>query len=452
MIEPVIFKDYDIRGTYPEQINYEIAKLIGKALTVFLKSKVVAVGRDMRLSGEEIFKGFTDGVMEQGVDIIDLGLISTDMLYFATGKYKFDGAMITASHNPSQWNGFKFGKSGAIAISGATGINDIKDLAIKGEFPVSEIKGTMTQKDIMSDWVNHALSFIDYQNLSPLKIVVDAGNGMAGKIMPEVDKKLPGEFIGLYYNLDGSFPNHVPSPIEPKNMVDLQKKVLAEKADVGMAFDGDADRVFLVDGEGEIVSGTVMTALVAKMLLEKNKDEIVLYNAICGRIVPQTIEKYGGKGVRVRVGHTYIKQHMRDYNAVFCGEHSGHYFFRENFFADSGLIAALIVLELISKEKKKLSDLRKDFDIYPQSGEINFIVSDIPVLLKSIKNNHKDAQNIDELDGLSFWYQDFWFNMRSSKTEPLLRLNIEADNKELLKKVTMTLIAEIESSGGKRKE
>lgn len=451
-INKKIFKDYDIRGIYPTDLNKETAFIIGKAFATFLNVKEIAVGRDMRLSGKELFDSFTQGILETGTNVINLGLITTDMLYFATGKYRFGGgAVITASHNPSEWNGFKLSKSGAVAISKDTGIKQIEKITLSKKFKTAKRKGKIIKKNIYPDWINHIFSFIDEKKLKPLKIVVDAGNGMAGKIIPLIKPRLPGKIIPLYFKLDGSFPHHIPSPLEAKNLVDLQKKIKETQASLGMAFDGDADRVFLVDDKAEIISGTIMTAMVAKMLLKNNKGATILYNAICGRIVPQTIQKYGGKSKRVRVGHTYIKQYMRDEDALFAGEHSGHYYFKENYYADSGIIAALIVLELISSEGKKLSQIKKEFDIYPASGEINFEVEDIPEIIQSVKNKFQTAKSIDEIDGVSVWYNNYWFNIRASKTEPLLRLNLEADNQKILAEKTKEVISLLESQGAKRK-
>ncbi len=407
----------------------------------------------MRLSSKELFAGLTAGIRETGTSVVDLGLITTDMLYFATGYYGFGGGvMITASHNPSEWNGFKLSKKGAVAISKDTGLKDIEKIAFSGRFKKGKSLGKLIKKHIYPDWLKHIFSFIDQKKLKPFKIVVDAGNGMAGKIMPLVSRQIPGEIIPLYFELDGSFPNHLPSPIEAKNLVDLQTKIKQTKASLGMAFDGDADRVFLVDDKAQVVSGTIMTAMVAKMLLKKKPAATILYNAICGRIVPQIVKKYGGYAKRVRVGHTFIKQYMREENALFAGEHSGHYYFKDNYYADSGIIAALVVLELISTEGKKLSEIRKEFDLYPSSGEINFVVSDIQQITDAIKKEFKDASSIDELDGVSVWYPNYWFNVRASKTEPLMRLNVEADDQKILKQKVKQLIAFLETRGAKRKE
>jgi phosphomannomutase len=303
----------------------------------------------------------------------------------------------------------------------------------------------------MDDWKQKILSLIDVSSLKPLSVVVDAGNGMAGKLVPYAFDTLPFKLTTMFMDLDGHFPNHVPNPLIESNTADLKKKILEIGADVGLTFDGDADRVFLVDDKGRMVSGTVTTALLAKYILQKHPDELILYNAICGRIVPQTIEKYGGKFKRVRVGHSYIKTYMRETNAIFAGEHSGHYYFREFFAAESGVLTALMVLSLLSHEDKKLSELVDEFDVYPASGEINFTVSDIPNVVNAIKTGFPDAQSLDEVDGVSIWYKEYWFNVRASKTEPLLRLNVEADTKEILTTKTNELVSKIESLGGKRK-
>lgn len=452
-IDPSIFKDYDIRGEYPKQLNKEVARKIGAELVNFLKPKVVAVGRDMRTSSDEIFAGFVAGVTNQGVDVVNLGLITSDMIYFAAGKYGFDvDVIITGSHAEGE-NGFKIVKKGAIAISGETGLYQIRDKLLTGkEYPATEKKGRVIQKEILKPWVEHALSFVDLKQIKPYKIVIDAGNGMAGKVMPEVEKHLPGEFVNLYFKLDGTFPHHFPNPLIEENLADIRAKTTEVKADFGIAFDADGDRAFFLDENGKTVTGTVLTAMMAKSLLKKNPGATILYNAICGRIVPETIKKHGGKRIRVRVGHTIIKQKMREHDALFAGEHSGHYYFRNNYYADSGLIGVLVALELISIDRRPLSQIVTEFEKYPASGEINFVVRDREMIVKAIRKAYANAPKIDELDGISVWYHDWWFNVRLSHTEPLLRLNVEADNEKILQEKTERLKKEIKSLGGKLKK
>lgn len=431
-IDQKIFKAYDIRGTYPDQVNEEIAYKVGRALVKYLKPKKVAVGQDMRLSSPALYEWLTRGIAEGGGDVIDLGLVSTDCLYFAVGKFGYDaGVMITASHNPPEYNGFKMCRKEAVPLSGEAGIDQIKALVLKDDFPPAKKLGKIEKHDVDSAYIQHLLSFVDKNKIKPFKIVIDAGNGMAGKIIPTLFSHLRCEVIPMFFELDGSFPHHLASPIEPENIAPLREKVLAEKADLGAAFDGDADRMFLVDEKAVPLGGDMVTAMVAKNLLKKEKDATILYNLICSKAVPQIIESSGGKAIRTRVGHALIKPLMKKYNAVFGGEHSGHFYFRNNWFADSGLIALLVCLELISEENKPLSVLVKSIDPYFRSGEINSRVDDIPQKLKQI-HKHYSSGKIDHLDGITIDFGDWWFNVRPSNTEPLLRLNLEATTKEKL--------------------
>lgn len=455
-IDPTIFRDYDIRAVVPEQLDEEGVVKIAKAVIKRFKPRSIQIGRDMRTTSPAFHKAFVKTFIENGVNVVDLGLTSTDMLYFAAGKYKEDMAInISASHNPKEYNGMKMVKKGAVAISGNSGIYDIRDIATsKKEILIkSSKKGKLTKRNIMSEYVKHVLSFIDASQMKPYKVVVDTGNGMAGHFMPHIEKKLPWKVKRLFYKLDGTFPNHPASPIELKNMQDTIKTVKKEKADVGMAFDGDGDRVFLVDEKGRYITGTIMTAMIAENLLQKNKNATILYNAVVGRIVPEIIKKNSAAPKRVRVGHTLIKEAMRKYKALFCGEHSGHYYFKDNFYADSAIIAALLVLELMSTSNKKLSELVDEYTKYASlKSEINFVVSDKKEVMKKIEMEYKGkARSIDWLDGVSVWFEDWWFNIRPSNTEPLLRLNIEADNDKLLEEKTKRIVNKIESMGGKEK-
>lgn len=451
-INEEIFKRYDIRGIYPDDLNTSVALKLGRTIADFLGERKIAVGRDMRLSSNEISQALIKGILKQGINVIDLGLIVTDMIYYVCGKYQVGGIMITASHNPPEYNGLKIAKSGAVALSGEEGIYQIRDSVLKGKFKSVEKRGKVEKKDLMEEYVRHALSFVSPKKFKPLKMVIDAGNGMAGKIIPVVTKYLPVKIIPLYFELDGRFPNHIPNPLEPKNVLDLQKKIIQEKADLGIAFDGDGDRMFLFDERGEMITGTITTALIAESLLEKNPGETILYNSVCGQIIPETIKENSGKPIRVPVGHSIIKQKMREHNAFFAGEHSGHYFFKRNYYADSGLIAMLIVLELISKKNQPTSQIVKEFDKYPQSGEMNFEVEDKEGVMKKIESIYKNsAQSTDWLDGITVWFSDWWFNVRPSGTEPLLRLNVEANNERLLNEKVDKLITTIKRLGGKRK-
>jgi len=428
-----IFKSYDIRGIYPDELNEAVAERIGRAFVDFVGANVVAVGRDMRMSSEPLFRAFARGVTLQGADVVDLGLTSTDELYFSVGHFEYPaGAMITASHNPKEYNGFKLCRERAIALSAETGVFAIRDLVVRDQFLASPKPGRVTKRDVLSDFVEHCLSFIDQKNIKRLRIVVDAGNGMGGLIVPAVFSRLPVEVIPLFFELDGTFPNHPASPLEPENMSDLQAAVRRHKADLGAAFDGDADRVFITDERGEIVGGDMVTALVAKMLLHKYPGSTILYNLICSRSVPELIEAGGGRAVRTRVGHSIIKKVMREHNAVFGGEHSGHFYFRDHYYADSGLIALLVVLELICQENKPVSELLRPLDRRYRSGEINSRVADIATKLKEIEHHYADARDVDHLDGVTIQFQQWWCNIRPSNTEPLLRLNVEADSPQLL--------------------
>lgn len=445
-IDPGIFKAYDIRGTYPDQIDGEIAYKIGYALAGYLNPKTIAVGRDMRLSSDELFENLARGLLDYGVDVIDLGLISTDGLYFAVGKSDFDGGvMITASHNPKEYNGLKICRKNAIPLSGQEGLNNILQAIQRNDQEIkSPERGSIIRRDIAEDYAKHCLSFIDVTRIRPYKIVMDAGNGMAGATLPPVLEKLPIETIRLYFDLDGNFPNHPASPIEIENLKDLQEAIAKHKADFGVAFDGDADRMFLMDRFGNQVGGDMVTALVAKSLLTKHPGEIVLYNLICSRAVPELIEKMGGTAIRTRVGHALIKPLMKKHNAIFGGEHSGHFYFRDNWFADSGLIAFLVCLELLSVENRPLHEMIKEIDPYFRSGEINSRVSSIPAKIEEVSEAFSDGQQ-DRVDGLTVQYDDFWFNLRPSNTEPLLRLNAEANSKKVLEKKTKQLLEIIRS-------
>jgi len=366
-----IFKAYDIRGIYGQDLSDEIAYLFGRGLVQYLAASTVAVGRDMRKSSPAIAEHLIKGITDQGANAVDLGEISTDSLYFAVGKFGYPaGVIITASHNPPEYNGFKVCRENAVPLSGDEGLRQIRNLMKKGFRDVS-FQGKVSQRDILPAFVEHVLGFIEPSKIKPLKMVIDAGNGMAGKIIPDVFSQLPCEIIPMYFELDGSFPNHPANPIELDNIRDLQAKVKETGAFLGVAFDGDADRVFLVDENAKPLGGDMVTAMVSRSLLKKEPGATILYNLICSKTVPETIEKCGGKAIRTKVGHALIKPLMKEHNAVFGGEHSGHFYFRNNYFADSGMIALLVCLELLSEENKKLSELVAEIDPYVRSGEIN---------------------------------------------------------------------------------
>ncbi len=440
IINPTIFKAYDIRGTYPDQLDEETAYKIGRVFVHYLSCKNVAVGRDMRLSSPSLFEHLTRGIIEASADVIDIGLCSTDALYFTVGKFGYEaGIMITASHNPKEYNGFKMCRQEAVPLSGQEGIEQIKQIILKGDSRLVTKRGTIQRREVINDYIRHVLSFIDVKKIKPFRIVVDAGNGMAGLLAPQLFRHLPCELIPMFFELDGSFPNHPASPIEPENIAPLQKKVLEQEADLGVAFDGDADRMFIVDEKGKVLGGDIVTALVAKNLLQKEKGATVLYNLICSRTVPQVIIANGGKAVRTKVGHALIKPLMKQHNAIFGGEHSGHFYFRENYFADSAFIALVVCLELFSTENKPVSELVKAIDPYFRSGEINSRVENISGKIEELGKGFSDGK-IDSLDGITVQYQDWWFNVRPSNTEPLLRLNVEADSPDLLKEKTEQIL------------
>jgi phosphomannomutase len=424
----VIFKAYDIRGTVPEQLDADTARGVGAAFARFTGARAILVGRDMRPSGEELSRAFIDGATAAGVDVVDLGLISTDLIYYAAGELDMPGATFTGSHNPPQYNGIKLCLSGARPVGEETGLAEIKEMVRAGVEPSAE-RGKVTERDLLDEYAAHVRSFVDTAKLRPLRVVADAANGMGGLVAPKVFAGLPFELEILYAELDGTFPNHPADPIQAENLKDLQTRLLETKADVGLAFDGDADRVFLVDERGEPLSGSTTTAMVAQSLLERHPGEPVIHNLICSKAVPEVILENGGKPVRSRVGHSFIKAVMAETGAIFGGEHSGHYYFRDNYRADSGLIAALVVLELMSVAAEPLSELRRPFERYAPSGEINSVVDDQAAVIERVAAAFADAEQ-DRLDGLTVDLGDWWFNLRPSNTEPLLRLNLEARSPE----------------------
>jgi len=436
---PDIFKAYDIRGLVPGELDPEIAYDIGRAFVAYLGGGRIAVGRDMRVSSPELAARFIAGARDQGAHVTDIGMVSTDGLYFAVGKHGFDGGcMITASHNPAEYNGFKLCRSAARPLSIDQGIGEIRDLLANDAIPPVSGGGMVEEQDLLDAFVEHATGMIDIDALRPMKIVVDAGNGMAGRLIPPVFEQIPGELIPLYFELDGTFPNHEANPLEPENIVDLQRTVVEQGADLGVAFDGDADRMFLIDEHGTFVGGDMVTAMVAKVMLGRHPGASIVYNLICSRAVPETIERYGGVPVRSRVGHSFIKGLMREHDAVFGGEHSGHFYFRDNWYADSGLIACLTVLELLSAEENSLSETLAPIDQRARSGELNFEVVGQAAALARVRHAFADAE-VDELDGLTIGYDDWWFNIRASNTQPLLRLNVEVDDPATLEQRVATV-------------
>lgn len=425
-----IVKAYDIRGTTPNEMNDEVAFALGVAFADFVNAPMVVVARDMRVTGESLAASFFSGVTSRGINVLDLGLASTDLVYFAAGKLDAPGAMFTASHNPAEYNGIKFCLSGARPVGIDTGLATIRDAAksvLTGSGPgVVAVRGTVSTRNMLDEFADHVVSFIDANALVPMKVVADTANGMGGLIVPVVFERLPMMQLEVMYpELDGSFPNHPADPIQPANQRDLQARVISGGFDIGLAFDGDADRVFVVDEKGRGLSGSTTTAILAAAVLRNNPGATVLHNLICSRSVPEVIRESGGVPVRTQVGHSNIKQVMAETGAVFGGEHSAHYYFLDNYRADSGIIATMFMLQELSRAKIPLSQLRQPFERYEASGEINTSVSDAQIVMSAVADAYK-AHTQDWVDGLTVDCGDWWFNLRPSNTEPLLRLNLEA--------------------------
>jgi phosphomannomutase len=424
----VVFKAYDIRGTVPDQLDAELARRVGAAFARFTGAPSVLVARDMRPTGPELVAAFIDGVTGTGTDVLDLGLASTDLLYYAAGSLDAPGAMFTASHNPAQYNGIKLCRSGARPVGAESGLLDIKAAVADGPVTAGPSRGSVSHRDVLDDYSAHVRGFLGAAPTRRLRVVADTANGMGGLVVPHVFAALPFELDVLYGELDGTFPNHPADPIQPENLRDLQRRVLDTSADIGLAFDGDADRVFLVDELAEPVSGSLTTAMVAASMLDRYGPGPVIHNLICSKAVPEVIREHGGTPVRTRVGHSFIKAEMAETGAVFGGEHSGHYYFRDNYRADSGLIASMVVLGMLTAAGQPLSALRTPFDRYADSGEINTTVDDPAAVIEKVAAAFSGAQQ-DRLDGLTVDLGDWWFNLRPSNTEPLLRLNLEAGDR-----------------------
>ena len=420
-----IFKAFDVRGIYPDEIDEGIAKRIGNAFVRFTGASTVVVGYDMRPSSVPLSQAFIEGATLAGADVVNVGLASTDLVYFAAGTLDAPAAMFTASHNPAQYNGVKLCRAGAAPVGESTGLVQIKEAVASGLLERAEESGQVREQDMLSAFAEHVRSFADLSVLRPLKIVADTANGMGGLVVPRVFEGLPFELEVLFGELDGTFPNHPADPIQPENLVSLRKRVLETGADLGLAFDGDADRVFLVDNDGEPVSGSTTTAIVAKTMLARTPGGTVVHNLICSKAVPEVVRECGGEPVRTRVGHSFVKQVMAETNAIFGGEHSAHYYFRDNWRADSGCIASMVVLEALCEAGVPLSELRKPFERYADSGEINTTVGDPLAVIDAVAESYPNATQ-DRLDGLTVDLGDWWFNLRPSNTEPLLRLNLEA--------------------------
>ena len=442
-----IIKAYDIRGLVKNEVTTDFSFALGVAYAKFLEIErepaTIVVGEDMRDSSAPLADAFSDGATSQGMDVIRIGLASTDMLYFASGKLNLPGIMFTASHNPAQYNGMKLCKSGAKPIGQESGLLTIKQLIQEGIAISNRPVGSIRKMDLLDDYVTYLIDRFPKKTFKKrkLKVVIDAGNGMAGFTAPSVMKKLNVELIPMYFDLDGDFPNHEANPIEPKNLKDLQKRVKKEKADLGLAFDGDADRCFLVDENADLVNPSSLTALIAVRELKRNPGASIIYNLISSKAVPEIILENGGKPVRSRVGHSYIKSLMAQTGAVFGGEHSGHFYFADFWRADSGMLAALYALAELMDSPKSLSEILESFDRYFSSGEINTQVKDAGKSIKLVRKKYEHENEIDELDGLTVSSQNWWFNLRPSNTEPLLRLNVEADSPKLMAEIRDTVLS-----------
>ena len=429
-----IIKAYDVRGLVENYLTPEFVFDIGQAFAMLVKSECIVVGHDMRPSSPELVRAFSEGVNLQGTNVINIGLCSTDQLYFATGKLKMPGAMFTASHNPAPYNGIKMAQAFAKPIGRDSGLDFIRQVLVNGIYdePDKNKRGVTTFQDLLEEYAQFLNDLVDCKEIRPLKVVIDAGNGMAGHTAPKIFANLPIKVIPMFFELDGTFPNHEANPIDAANLVDLQASVLANQADLGLAFDGDADRCFLVDEKGDLVDPSLLSALIAQREIIKNPEATIIYSLISSRIVPETILANGGKPLRSRVGHSFIKSMMAESAAVFAGEHSGHFYFEKFWGADSGALAALHTLAALGSTNTgtTLSQLLSPYAKYVQSGEINTKVGDIQEVISKVKAdylNHPDLLEIDELDGLMVISKKWWFNLRGSNTEPLLRLNVEGD-------------------------
>ncbi|MGD9999534.1 MAG: phosphomannomutase/phosphoglucomutase [Ilumatobacteraceae bacterium] len=445
-----IVKAYDVRGTVPDQLNPDVARALGVGFARFTGATTVLVGRDMRPSGPELVDAFTEGLNEHGVDVVDLGLASTDLVYFAAGKLDAPAAVFTASHNPAGYNGVKFCLSGARPVGQDTGLEDIRAIAqavLEGRGPVpSGRSGSRSSKNLLSAFADHVVSFVDTTALRPLRVVADTANGMGGLVVPAVFERIPQLTLELMYGeLDGTFPNHPADPLQPENQRDLQARVVTGGFDLGLAFDGDADRVFVVDETGRGLSGSTTTAILASNILRSHPGATILHNLICSRAVPEVIREHGGVPVRTKVGHSFIKQVMAETGAVFGGEHSAHYYFLDNFRADSGLIASVFVLDELSRAASDLSVVRKPFERYASSGEINTHVEDPADVIERVAETYRTA-DLDRLDGLTVDNGSWWFNLRPSNTEPLLRLNLEAPDRAECDQRVVEVLAIVTSS------
>jgi phosphomannomutase len=436
-IDPSVFKAYDIRGLYPEQLNEETFRQIGRAFVAYLGARRIGVSRDMRVSSPALAAAFIDGARAQGADVVDYGMLATDMLYYAAVTDGVDGgAQITASHNPKQYNGIKLVRTEALPLSGDAGIGEIRDMIAADRIPApAATPGRLTHRDVLPGYLDKVLSFIDVGAIRPFNVVLDAGSGMGGLVAPPLFDRLPCRTTRLCFDIDGTFPNHEANPLIEENRRDITEEVVRRGADVGIAWDGDADRCFFIDGSGEFIAGDFVTALLAEAFLLKQPGATVIYDLRASNAVKDTVARYGGRALMNRVGHAFIKQRMRAEDGVFAGEVTGHYYFKDFFYADNGFIPALLILELMSRKNQSLRDLMQPFrERYFISGEINTTLAsmdDVPATLTRVEAKYANGQ-LAHLDGLSVEYPGWHFNLRPSNTEPLLRLNLEAATPELM--------------------
>jgi phosphomannomutase len=438
-----IFKAYDIRGVVPDELDERTAEAAGAAFARLTGATAIVTAYDMRATSVPLAGAFARGVTGQGADVVAAGLGSTDMLYYASGSLGMPGAMFTASHNPARYNGIKLCRAGAKPVGRDTGLTEIRDLVAAGEPQATGATGTVSERDLLSGYAEHLKGLVELSGIRPLKVAVDAGNGMGGHTVPTVFAGLPIDLVPLYFELDGTFPNHEANPIEPENLRDLQAAVREHGADIGLAFDGDADRCFVVDERGEPVPPSAITALVATRELARHPGSRIVHNLITSRAVPEIVREHGGEPVRTRVGHSFIKQTMAETGAVFGGEHSAHYYFRDFWFADSGMLAALHVLAALGTADRPLSELLAEFDRYAASGEINSEVADQAATTAGVRAEFagRPGVSVDELDGLTICHARWWFNLRPSNTEPLLRLNAEAVDADTMTAVRDEVLA-----------
>ena len=450
-INPNIFKAYDVRGLYPQEVNEDAARLIGQGFVSYLNAKRIAVSRDMRLSSPSMAAAFIEGARSQGADVVDYGMMGTDMLYFAVARDGHDGGVqITASHNPKEYNGIKMVRKEAFPLSGEAGINDIRDMIAANQLPPPAAKqGSLTEANVVDDYVKHVLSFVDLSILKPFNVVLDAGSGIAGMVAPLLFKHIPTKKLTtLCFEVDGTFPNHEANPLIEENRRDITERVIAEKADIGIAWDGDADRCFFLDGSGEFIAGDFVTALLAEAFLIKHPGAKIVYDVRASYAVKDTAAKYGSEALMNRVGHAFFKRRMREDNAIFGGEVTGHYYFRDNFYADNGFIPALLILELMSRKGMTLRDLLAPLrEKYFISGEINTRVSDISKAQAKIDglSAKYNTGKVYTMDGISAEFDDWHFNVRGSNTEPMLRLNLEATTQALMEQKRDEVLAFIRS-------